>query len=277
MRRPVLTDCPRPPSALLPWLQPGWQEVSGSVTWTGTLTEHNADGQLREIRFEDDEERVRLRATWEAQRNRWLETERPARQVMQLFERLYALQARIERESEQVELVLGDGLLEYNAGGQAVQHPVLLQRLELQFDPSVPEFTLLETEHPPELYTALLRALPEVSMAAIGRLRTELEEKGWHPLGGEETSSFLRTLVTQLSPHGVFGDQAGSERRDAPRVRRQPVVFLRSRSLGFSAAFERILEELPQRAEVPGWMTSIVGIDPAPVQASSAEERSSIA
>jgi len=48
-------------------------------------------------------------------------------------------------------------------------HPILLQRLQLQFDASVPEFTLSEADHPVELYSALFQSMSDVDGRAIGR------------------------------------------------------------------------------------------------------------
>jgi hypothetical protein len=90
---------------------------------------------------------------------------------MTIFERLYALYANIERESERVELIFGDGILNWQRStDNSIKHPILLQRVLLQFDPSKPEFIITDTEHTTELYTALFRQIPEVSATAISRL-----------------------------------------------------------------------------------------------------------
>jgi len=39
------------------------------------------------------------------------------------------------------------------------------QRLQLQFDASVPEFTLSEADHPVELYSALFQSISDVDDA----------------------------------------------------------------------------------------------------------------
>jgi DNA-directed RNA polymerase subunit L len=181
---------------------------------------------------------------------------------MAIYERLRTLHGQIERESERLELVVGDGLLTWqHASGQRLHHPILLLRLQLRFNPTVPEFTLVETEHPPELYTALFRTLPDVQASAIAQARQDVEEHGWHPLGGEETNTFLRKLVNLLSPHGSFaGEGATRENRQAPTIIRDPVLFLRTRTLGFSTALESILEDLRQHGLLPYSLTSIVGI-----------------
>src|SRR5207302_1841614 len=120
------------------------------------------------IRFEDAPERSRVLAEWSSLRAQWAENEKPARDALKLFERLYELHGQIEREAERVELVLGDGILNWRRPEGGVHHPILLKRLQLQFDPETPEFTLTETGHPTELYSALFRTMAEVDGRILG-------------------------------------------------------------------------------------------------------------
>jgi hypothetical protein len=130
--------------------------------------------------------------------------------------------------------VLGDGILSWRRPEGGVHHPVVLQRLQLEFDPGIPEFTLSETDHPVELYSALFRSMPDVDGKAIGKCRDELESGRYHPLGGEATSGFLRRLVVMLSARGEFlGEGEPRGEMDHPRLARDAVVFMRARTLGF--------------------------------------------
>ena len=44
----------------------------------------------------------------------------------------------MQREGDRVELVLADGML--GVADLSVRHPVLMQRVNLEFDPALPEF-----------------------------------------------------------------------------------------------------------------------------------------
>ena len=179
---------------------------------------------------------------------------------MKIFETLYALYGRIDREAERVELVLGDGILSWYRPEGGIYHPILLQRIQLQFNASVPEFTLSEADHPVELYSALFQSMTDVDGRAIGRCREELEQGGFHPLFDGTTSEFLRRLVVQLSPRGEFmEDGAPAGEQNDPRIGRDPVVFLRARTLGFAAAIEGILADLRTREDLPWSLLNIIG------------------
>lgn len=260
VRRPVLRPPPAPPDELLDWLREGWDNPEREVSAKEELEPEEESGPS--VRFEDDPGRSQLLRRWLQERDKWAQSERPARAAMHFFERLYEVHATVERESEQVELVLGDGILNWRRGDGGIHHPILLQRLQIEFDPDIPEFFVRETDSPVELYTSLFRSVSEVDGQIIDRLRRDTEAGGLHPLGGQRTSEWFERAVHQLSVHGEYvADAEPIGEADYPRLGRQTVIFLRRRSLGFAAAIESILEDLPTRDDLPSSLLRIVGID----------------
>jgi transcription elongation GreA/GreB family factor/very-short-patch-repair endonuclease/uncharacterized small protein (DUF1192 family) len=264
VRRPTLTSAPEPPLSLFPWLMTGWNSPDRKPEVAPEKTETLPNGSTRTIRFEDDPRRVEALAEYRQVHAAWAEAERPARAAMAVFEKLYALRAQIERESERLELMLGDGLLTWVAPiSERIRHPILLQSLELVFDPQVPEFTVRETDQPPELYTAPFADVPGVQATAVSDCRTDVEQGGYHPLGGEETDNFFRRIISRLSAHGIFSPAPQQPLRpDAPVLSRSPVLFLRNRSQGFARALEFILDDLQTSGEISAALATIVGIQP---------------
>ena len=260
VNRPRLTTSPPPPEELTQWLERGWEDPSKEISIRSTMNELDENRQTKIVRFEENPERVRAFDAWKQQRDLWARNERPARASMKLFETLYELHGRLEREAERVELVLGDGILSWRRPEGGIYHPVLLQRLQLEFNATIPEFTLTETEAPVELYSALFQSMSDVDARAIGRCREELEQGSYHPLGDDSTSGFLRRFVIQLSPRGEFSeDGAPTGEKDDPRIGPDGVIFLRNRTLGFAAAIEAILADLRTREDLPWSLLNIVG------------------
>ena len=260
VQRPRLTRAPEPPEKIAVWLEDGWDDPSNAVNVKEAPEESENRAEPRTAKFADDPARTASLERWRLLRNEWGKIEKPARAAMKIFESLYALYGRIDREAERVELVLGDGILGWRRTDGGIYHPILLQRLQLQFDASVPEFTLSEADHPVELYSALFQSMNDVDGRAIGRSREELEEGGFHPLINGSTSGFLRRLVVQLSPRGEFlEDRAPDAEANDPCIGRDPVLFLRPRTLGFAAAIEGILADLRTREDLPWSLLNIVG------------------
>src|SRR6201981_3055171 len=204
VRRPRLTRPPEPPEEISAWLEDGWDDPSNAVAVDETLEESENSREQRIEKFADDPARTAVLERWKLLRDEWVKTESPARAAMKIFEAFYTLYGRIDREAERVELILGDGILSWRRTEGDIYHPILLQRLQLQFDASVPEFTLSEADHPVELYSALFQSMNDVDGRAIGRCREELDEGGFHPLANGSTSGFVKRLVVLLSPRGEF-------------------------------------------------------------------------
>lgn len=183
--------------------------------------------------------------------------------VMRLYEDLYELKTRLDREAESYELILGDGILDWPINETTrIYHPIILQKVRLEFDPAVPEFAIVKTEQPPELYSTVLSAHTSVSALVIRSLRQIMEQRGIGPANGERTSNYLREIASQISPRGLFMDDGMPEGRpDAPQITRSPILFLRRRTMGLGLALQAILDDIGQRAEFPQSIARIVGVD----------------
>src|SRR5882724_11245540 len=260
VRRPRLMRPPEPPEEIADWLEDGWDDPANEVVVEESLDESENRGEPRMVKFDDDPARTASLQHWKILRDEWVKTEKPVRAAMKIFEMFYGLYGRIEREAERVELILGDGVLSWQRAEGGIYHPILLQRLQLQFNAAVPEFALSEADHPVELYSALFQSMADVDGRSVGRCREELEQGGFHPLINGSTSGFLKRLIIQLSPRGEFVENAApAEGQSDPYIGRDPVLFLRARTLGYAAAIEGILADLRTREDLPWSLLNIVG------------------
>jgi very-short-patch-repair endonuclease len=263
VRRPTFTKPPAPPTVIAEWVLKGWEKPDGKVAVWNLRHRRGRGGRLTAERFAEDAARPRALGAWSRAWNGWAEAERPAREAMRVFEMLYALHGDIGREGERIELVLGDGRLQWRTDEGVIDHPVLLQRVDLVFDPSVPEFRVVDSDRPPELHATLLLAGGTLSGDKLNELQLELEAGGYHPLAGPETSAFLRRLVSLLGPKGILRkDPDDSGVHDGPAIVRDAVLLARDRAAGFSAAFDRVLEDIDDGGELPAALTRLVGIEP---------------
>ncbi|WP_338864761.1 AAA domain-containing protein [Myxococcus stipitatus] len=214
------------------------------------------------MKFEDSPARVSAFNQWKSGREAWAGPEKLAREAMQLFEQLYELRGRIERESERLELVLGDGVLSWRQAEGSMFHPILLQRTQLRFNPEIPEFTIADSGRGIDLYSELFSSVEELDGRILAQCRNELTQGGYSPLGDADTSGFLRRLLIQLSAQGEFiADGPPKPDAETPQLGRDPVLLLRTRSLGFARALDGIIEELTTRTELPSSLLRIVGTE----------------
>jgi very-short-patch-repair endonuclease len=273
------TACPPPPAELAEWLLPGWRDPGRDARHQEFL-EHGLTAASREgpggsalleraapaatgVRFADDPRRVRALVEWQAWRAAWRETELPARRALAVFQRLFELRGRLERESERVLLWIGDGMLRVAPGageaqraGARIEYPLVLQRCELHFLPLVPAFEIRETDDPPELATALLQELT-VDGRRLAQLRERLAAADCGVL-----DPALDALLTEAA-HSLFLDcsfrASRGEAQDRARcLYRDPVLFIAPRSGGLANAIEGLLERLEDERELPAPLVDIV-------------------
>lgn len=260
--RPGLTHCPTPPATIADWLKPGWQEIDASAEVQPTRTVREKDEPAISERFEDRPQRPASLRKWLEERAEWQQKEQPARQVLAVFQTAYEWFGIHEREAEQIELLVGDGLLNCPDEAGAFNHPVLLQRLELEFYPEKgnPQFVFRKREQPPELYLEYLRVLPGANHQQIAKCADELKQTEFSPLGGEETDGFLRRLIYGILPgEGEMLAAHDQPPGDKPTVRRAPLIFMRQRRSGVENVFDMVREDIGKRTDFSAALMQIVG------------------
>ncbi len=265
--RPRLTECPPPSVVIEQWLKPGWNEAAGEVK-----VHEKRRTTAGEEGFADSRDRAEALEQWLGLRRQWASAEKRVIEALGVFSDLFDLWGRFARESEKYQLYAGDGILAMKGPEGPVRHPVLLQKVQLGFDPGVPEFTLRESGDEPFLYTPLLRYLG-VEGKDISVLRELAGKQGAHPLGGDSTARFLRTLVQQLWPDGeYFETEAAAEHPRGPVVYRQPLVYLGRSNQGFAESIDRYIEALPAMQELPEALLRVCGIETGRGEGAEGEE-----
>ena len=264
--RQTVTKCPAPPGSIAEWLLPNWDDPARTNSVAESQNATDSEGQTITIRFDDDAQRVSDFRAWTEQREVWIEPELSARKAMSFFEVFYDIYSAIEKDGEELELLVADGHFLWQAasgidGPVRVHHPILLKRVELRFNPNVPEFTVHETDREPEIYGSLFVDLQDIAPAAIRNRKTELENAGYHPLGWGDTEAFLRAFIQTVSPlAGEYLDDVPSDgATTTPRLYRDMVLVLRKRIAGIANAVDAIIDDIGQRDAFPPSLAQITG------------------
>ncbi|CAG9931402.1 AAA domain-containing protein [Candidatus Nitrotoga arctica] len=266
IKRPTTTRCPAPPQTITSWLLPNWDDPSKAVAYAESLNATDDDDKTITILFDDDEQRVSDYADWIELRNAWVAPELAARKAMRFFEVFYDIYSTIEKDGEQLELLVADGHFSWQTtsgvdGLIVIDHPVLLKRIELRFDPNVPEFTIHETDREAELYGSLFVDLQDIAPATLQNRKSDLESSGYHPLGWEDTEAFLKAFIQTVSPlNGEFLNKPSTEAASTtPRLWRDPVLLLRKRVAGIANAVDAIIDDIDHRSMFPSSLAQITG------------------
>ena len=246
--RPVLSECPKPPEAIKSHLQGDMEDVEAIVTY-------------KNIDIEEDKSLIKQFVEWESKREKWICGEKPLRIVDNLFNEFYSLYSNLKKEAESVELMFGDGILFYNGGGITIDHPIVLQKVKLEFDPNIPKFILKLAENDSELYRSVFYNIDHINDELLKDIYIDFEKSLYSPADGEITDSFLNRLSNALSAKGKFLNSKNEleKLKKVPQIYRRPVLFLRKRNLGFNSAIDGILEEINKDMELPEFLNDIIG------------------
>jgi hypothetical protein len=250
IRRPELSDCPKPALSLLPHLMDDWDEFE--VKKAKLKRKPQDSGEYpREILAEFEQ--------WHLTRDQWRTQEVPARQTFELFDRLFQLKGTLDREGERHALTLGDGILNWHTNEyDSVDHPILLQRCSLDFKPDGPQFVISFSDEPLQFPTGLLRDLEGADQEGL-RIALESIRQSPFDLLSEEAVDFMRGLVRRMWSRGEFYAEAPVELSgDCPSLRRDPVLILAPRGRGYAEAAEFLLNAL-DKFEVPPALLNMVG------------------
>ena len=255
VKRPKETPCDPPPESIADWVLPGWAVPDGDAQFLATRNFKQGE-KTTTVAFTDDPARVAAFAQWKQKRQKWVVAEQPVRRVAALFQRLFELRGRLERESERLVLCAGDGMLRWAEEKGPVEHPLLLHRLELRFEPRVPSFELRYTNDSHELNSPLLREFG-VDGKALAQLRETLLASEFGLLDPKATE-YLTEVVHRLFKRGEVLAAKNEAMTDHAVVHRQGVVMLMPRSGGIINAIDAFVERLNNNGEVPEPLRSVV-------------------
>lgn len=259
-RKPETHPCPEPGERLRSWLNVGWENPGLSdVSHKSDRVDYVGDVPTT-ISFESQTGLKSEFLIWQAKRNLWKSGEYPARVTLAVWERFFALHSQLEREGEAWELILGEGIFNWKRPAGDLHHPILLQRVELSFDPRNREFRVSNIEVPPDLYSALFSD-DECAGLPIKRWQEELAQGELHPLGDDGVTDWLKGVIGAFRDGELVEGEPESV-EDFPRIGRAPVLFLRKRQAGRIQFIEEILADLPIATELPSSLLNIVGYAP---------------
>lgn len=265
VKRPILKECPKLPNELNKWVEKGWENINAQIKIKKEISVRNEvsidnKDEYKIEKFEDDKERVTTFEQWKKQRERWLIVERPARAADDLFNTLYELYSKIKKESESLELIIGDGFLLYKKD-VSIDHPILLQHVDLEFNADIREFILTPSDKGVEIFRSLFYNIENINDELLKGIYSDFEENNYSPIELENTSSFFNRVANALSAKGKFVATKAqvNDNYDNPQIYRKPVLFLRKRNLGFGVAIDSIIEDINTIENVPIFLEEVVG------------------
>lgn len=259
--KPELERAPRPPEALKEWLLPGWDNFESDAQVRPEITKTHKE-QVIKIGFTDDPQRPAAFAKWHKERTEWAVRQKEINRVRKLFEELYKIYSDLKRDSDNLELMVGQGFLKtQDAEGQTIHHPLLLKRVVLQFEPQHNVMMIKDSDMPPELYASLLQKLDFINFGEVRALKKDLEDKFYHPLDRNDAVDYLERVAHSLHADRVLIKDKNIEAvTERLLIYLRPVLFMRKRTGGVFTAIEEIMEDINESDYLPDSLMNIIGV-----------------
>ncbi|MBC2726105.1 AAA domain-containing protein [Desulfosporosinus sp.] len=265
VKKPILEPCPPPEDFLLDWLERDWkklstEEVSIKEMIVREIIGEGSNKSYEEERFDFSVERIEAYETWTLQRKQWREAEVPKEKGLTLYNNLFKLYSDMKKEAESVELILGDGILVWQKEAIRINHPVLLQKVYLEFDPLTPAFTIKCEEIKTDIYTSLLRIIPSINQKMLSDLIQDVEANNYSIADFNNTFALYKRMIHVIDRDGRFTEERVPIFLEA-HMFSCPVLFLRKRTLGYSMFIDSIIDEINQKGEelLPEFFTIMAG------------------
>jgi len=264
VKRPYITYCPQPDKLIIDWIVGDWKKPSVElITYKEEISREvkNEDGTITQKVecFTDNEDRVNSFENWIKKRNYWRTVEYPKRKGLDLYHRLYNLYSDIKKEPESVELILGDGHIRWTTHERTIDHPVLLQKVQLKFDPDKPSFIITCDDLKTDIYMPMLRVIPNANQRMLSEIISEVENAPFHIADTENIIGFFQRLINAVDKNGRYVKSL-EDKYPGPVIAHAPVLFLRKRNLGYSIFLDKIIKDIEDNDVVfPEFLENMVG------------------
>lgn len=263
VKRPVLEPCPAPDKVLNDWIEDKWNVLeTESINHKEkvVIASDNKDAPPLEEYFNTNKERVLAFDNWVRKRNNWREKELPKNQGLEFYNKLFTLYSDIKKESESVELILGDGHIRWNTGTEIINHPVLLQKVQLVINPDKPSFIIKCEEIKTELYTAMIRKIQTINQMMISEIIDDIESNYYHIADILNTKKLYERLINVIDKKGKFVESFDNNFSE-PMIKIEPTLYLRKRTLGYSMFINNIIEDLERNDHIllPDFFNNMIG------------------
>ena len=201
-----------------------------------------------------------MEGPWQA----WAPHARTALQARRLYEDLYDLRLRLQRESAQFELVWGHGILSWAVDGTRIVHPLVTTQVQLSFDSDSGASAVEPEALVPHLEIDLLQGLDLKGFDLLVDIRERFRTDPVGPF--DERCGHLYEQL--LAPLGLDGQVAEGIRpavvTSAPTITATWVLLVRRRSTMFRRFFANMRDALLSQAiGVAAPLAAVVADEPS--------------
>ena len=249
---------------LLEWIEGDWKDYRATLEVNEKIFVENTENGSGEIVDITPEIEGKIKEELE-KRELWVEKQLAIEEVRNFFDTLYIKYLELNKETETLELVIGNGVVRIKE--QNVYYPVLLKKIKIDFN-AKDNILILSDPHTnesfsPNLYTNFLNEIGDIHLENVFELEKEVKERNLHPLNRKETVDFFKKFIHSLTNRGFFiedGDIEDLKEYGDIFIEDNPLIFIRKKETGIIKAIENITEKIENSGEIPAHLYELVGV-----------------
>ena len=249
---------------LLEWIEGDWKDYRSTLEVNEKIFVENTENGSGEIVDITPEIEGKIQEELE-KRELWVEKQLAIEEVRNFFDTLYIKYLELNKETETLELVIGNGIVRIKE--QNIYYPVLLKKIKIDFN-AKDNILILSDPHTnesfsPNLYTNFLNEIGDIHLENVFELEKEVKERNLHPLNRKETVDFFKKFIHSLTNRGFFiedGDIEDLKEYGDIFIEDNPLIFIRKKETGIVKAIENITEKIENSGEVPAHLYELVGV-----------------
>ena len=249
---------------LLEWIEGDWKDYRAALEVNEKIFVENTENGSGEIVDITPEIEGKIQEELE-KRELWVEKQLAIEEVRNFFDTLYIKYLELNKETETLELVIGNGIVRIKE--QNIYYPVLLKKIKIDFN-AKDNILILSDPHTnesfsPNLYTNFLNEIGDIHLENVFELEKEVKERNLHPLNRKETVDFFKKFIHNLTNRGFFiedGDIEDLKEYGDIFIEDNPLIFIRKKETGIVKAIENITEKIENSGEVPAHLYELVGV-----------------
>lgn len=256
IHQPNFKPCPLPSKELQSWLMEGWNDYNNDKP---QVYEQKEISEQEIVYFKDIKQLGDEFKQWKELRNNWREKQILNDCTKKLFDDLFENRMELMNEAEDLELVIGNGLITSKENPD-VYHPIILKRAKFEFDAKKNVIYIMNTDANTEFVMDVFKDL-QVEHSVLQKLASEVQQEEYQPWDHFETAEFLKKAVHSFSSHGNFYnniEESESHNQDIFKVIFEPVIIVRKRPDGTAKTINKIIDYIKEGGLLPNHLVDIV-------------------
>lgn len=246
---------------LLEWISGDWGDYKSSVKLLSEkiIKENNS---LKVANIPDEKKEILEKLL--KNRQSWIEDQKKIETVRKLFDILYSKYLSLDRDSDTLELLVGNGIVK--VPNEDIYYPVLLKKVNFSLDAERNLITVVDNSDDDfitqELYLNFLADVENVNLDNVFKLGDKIIENNIHPISKNDViKDFFREFIHNLNPRAEFTeDKKISEDDNVITIEWKPILFIRKKDDGKIEAINNIIKDIEEGGEIPEYLAELVGI-----------------